>query len=118
MTDPVEAAKFLRAEEARRVLEIRQVVVASINSVPIRIDQLVDGGPMLNADGSPRVDDRTLISRGVVIGYPTRQGRVSISRPREGHPGEWDDEDDVVQGIVLLRKARSRCRRSRTCCQD
>jgi cobalt-zinc-cadmium resistance protein CzcA len=106
MTDPLEAAKFLRAEEARRVREIRQVVVASVNSVPIRVDQLVDGGPMLNADGSARVDDRTLVSRGVVVSHPTRQGRVAISRPRPGHAGEWDDEEDVVQGIVLLRKGQ------------
>jgi cobalt-zinc-cadmium resistance protein CzcA len=116
MTDPVEASKLLRSEEARRCREIRQVVVASVNNVPIRVDQLVDGGPMLNADGTPRVDDRRLVEFGVVVGFATRQGRVAISRPQrdeEGNPitkpdgsYEWEDEDDVVEGIVLLRKGQ------------
>jgi cobalt-zinc-cadmium resistance protein CzcA len=88
MTDPVEAAKLLRAEEARRCREIRQVVVASVNNVPVRVDHLVDGGPLLNADGTPRVDDRTLVNRGVVVGHQTRQGRVGISRPLKARA--WD----------------------------
>ncbi|VTR93646.1 cytochrome c peroxidase : Putative silver efflux pump OS=Singulisphaera acidiphila (strain ATCC BAA-1392 / DSM 18658 / VKM B-2454 / MOB10) GN=Sinac_6760 PE=4 SV=1: ACR_tran: ACR_tran: ACR_tran [Gemmata massiliana] len=50
--DPVRAAAHLRIEEARRCREIRQVVVAAVNSVPVRVDNLVDGGPVLNADGS------------------------------------------------------------------
>ncbi|MBY0460470.1 MAG: efflux RND transporter permease subunit, partial [Gemmataceae bacterium] len=50
MTDPRAAARFLRAEEARRCREIRQVVVASTNNVPVRVDHLVDGGPCLHAD--------------------------------------------------------------------
>ena len=116
MTDPRAAAAFLRAEEARRCLEIRQVVVASVNNVPVRVDNLVDGGPVLNADGTPRVDDVRLVAHGVVVGSQTRQGRVGISRPRRDADGErvmnpdgtqaWDDEDDVVQGIVLLRKGQ------------
>jgi cobalt-zinc-cadmium resistance protein CzcA len=117
MTDPVEAAKVLRAEEAKRLREIRQVVIASVNNVPVRVDQVVDGGPMLNADGTARVDDRTLVRRGVVVTYQTRQGRVGISRPEEDADGRpvsnpdgtfrgWDDEDDVVQGLVLLRKGQ------------
>ncbi|QEL14096.1 efflux RND transporter permease subunit [Limnoglobus roseus] len=110
------AAEYLRSEEARRCREIRQVVVASVNNVPVRVDQLVDGGPCLNADGSPRVDDGRLVTRGVVIGYQTRQGRVGFSKPHLDADGNrtfnpdgsqvWDDEDDVVQGIVLLRKGQ------------
>lgn len=115
LADPVEAARLLRAEEARRCREIRQVVVASVNNVPVRVDQLVDGGPMLNADGTPRADDRTLTARGVVVGHQTRQGRVALSRPKvvDGRPVTnpdgtpvWEDQDDVVQGIVLLRKGQ------------
>jgi cobalt-zinc-cadmium resistance protein CzcA len=116
MTDPVKAAALLRAEEARRCREIRQATVVAVNNVSVRIDNLVDGGPMLNQDGTPRVDDRTLVSRGVVVGNQTRQGRVAISRPRlnpDGSPvgnpdgtAAWDDEDDVVQGVVLLRKGQ------------
>lgn len=114
MSDPVAAGKMLRAEEARRCLEIRQVVVASVNNVPIRVDHVVDGGPLLNADGTPRVDDTILVKRGVVISHLTRQGRCGIRKPRLGPDGKeelnadgtlkWDDEDDVVQGIVLLKK--------------
>jgi cobalt-zinc-cadmium resistance protein CzcA len=116
MSDPRAAAAFLRAEEARRCREIRQVVVASTNNVPVRVDHLVDGGPCLNADGTARVDDAHLTARGVVVGYQTRQGRVGITRPRLDADGNrvfdaagnpvWDDEDDVVQGIVLLRKGQ------------
>lgn len=116
LTDPAAAAAHLRSEEARRLREIRQVVVAGVNNVPVRIDNLVDGGPCLNPDGTPRVDDRALAARGVVVAHQTRQGRVAISRPRvdaagrrvtnpDGSPA-WDDEDDVVQGIVLLRKGQ------------
>ena len=112
--NPVEAAKILRAEEARRCLEIRQVVIATVNNVPVRVDQVVDGGPVLNADGTPRVDDRTLASRGVVVDYKTRLGLAAISVPKTGPGGEllktadgklvWEDSEDVVQGIVLLYK--------------
>ena len=115
-TDPVEAAKVLRAEEARRLREIRQVVVVSVNNVPVRIDQLVYGGPQLNADGTLRVDDRSLVQKGVVVSSQTRQGRVAISRPKKDAEGreitnadgsfQWEDEDDVIQGIVLLRKGQ------------
>jgi cobalt-zinc-cadmium resistance protein CzcA len=114
MSDPVAAARVLRAEEARRCLEIRQVVVASVNNVPVRVDHIVDGGPVLNADGTPRVDDTTLVKRGVVVNHLTRQGRCGISKPHLGPDGKqehnadgtpkWDDDDDVVQGIVLLKK--------------
>ncbi|HSQ58702.1 MAG TPA: efflux RND transporter permease subunit, partial [Gemmata sp.] len=52
LRDPTRAASHLRIEEARRCREIRQVVVASVNNVPVRVDNLVDGGPLLNADGS------------------------------------------------------------------
>src|SRR5205085_5988124 len=65
MKSPVAAAAFLRAEEARRVREIRQTVVASFNNVPVRVDQLVDGGPVLNSDGTARVADHDLVRRGI-----------------------------------------------------
>src|SRR5262249_44589032 len=101
-----------RAEEARRIREIRQTVVASVNDVPVRVDHLVDGGPLLNADGSARVPDAELVRRGVIVGYQTRQGRVSLSRPKTAANGrdagepQWEDDDDVVQGVVLLRKGQ------------
>ncbi len=116
MKSPLEAAAILRKEEARRCREIRQTVVASVNNVPVRVDQLVDGGPMLNSDGTPRVADHNLVKQGVVVGYQTRQGKTSLSKPRlneddkpvRDSAGEpvWEDEDEVVQGIVLLRKGQ------------
>ena len=116
MTDPVAAAKYLRTEEVRRCVEIRQIVVASVNNVPVRVDKLVYGGQMLNPDGTPQLSDRELVKKGVVVSNQTRQGRVAISRPIAGEDGKqlktsdgtyaWDDEDDVVQGIVLLRKGQ------------
>jgi cobalt-zinc-cadmium resistance protein CzcA len=116
MKDAAEASASLRAEEARRCREIRQAVVASVNNVPVRVDQLVDGGPMLNDDGSARAPDGDLVRRGVVVGTQTRQGKVSMSRPKhdaEGHEVHgpdgkpvWEDEDEKVQAIVLLRKGQ------------
>ena len=112
--DPGEAARILRREEARRCLELRQVVVTSINNVPVRVDELVDGGPLLNADGTLRVDEEVLLSRGVVVGHKTRLGLAAISTPETDARGErkmdrdgaavWRDQPDVVQAIVLLYK--------------
>ncbi|HTK76232.1 MAG TPA: efflux RND transporter permease subunit, partial [Gemmataceae bacterium] len=108
MKDAAEASAHLRAEEAKRIREIRQTVVASVNNVPIRVDDLVDGGPVLNEDGSPHRPDREMVRRGVVVGFQTRQGKVSLSRPKEGENGQtvWEDEDEKVQAIVLLRKGQ------------
>ncbi|OAI55068.1 acriflavin resistance protein [Planctomycetaceae bacterium SCGC AG-212-F19] len=105
MRDPSQAAAFLRAEEQRRIEEIRDIVIASINNVPVRVDDIVEGGPVRK--GQPSI-------RGVVVGYQTRLGKVCLSRPAsEAAPGpiggatvaaSWLDEEDKVQGIVLLRK--------------
>ncbi len=57
-------------------------------------------------------------TQGVVVGHQTRLGQVSIDRPMKNEQGQelrratsdgkgervWHREDDVVQGIVLLRK--------------
>src|SRR5439155_12192324 len=108
MKDAAEASAFLRAEEARRIREIRQTVVASVNNVPVRVDDLVDGGPVLNEDASPRRPDGELVRHGVVVSFQTRQGKVSLSRPKQGENGQtiWEDEDEKVQAIVLLRKGQ------------
>jgi cobalt-zinc-cadmium resistance protein CzcA len=108
MEKPLDAAKLLREEEARRCREIRRVVVASVNSVPVRVDQLVDGGPLLNPDGSARVDDESLLSQGVKISHQTRQGKTGLSRVTLHEDGTrtWEDDDDVVHAVVLLRKGQ------------
>jgi len=106
MPDAKLAAGYLRAQEARRDHELRQVVLSSTNNVPVRIGDIVEGGP-LRPQSMP-VED------GVVVGHQPRMGRVMISRPVLDKAGEetldekgnrrWEDDDDVVQGIVLLRK--------------
>ncbi len=106
MEDPSAAAKYLRQEEAERIREIRQIVLATVNNVPIRIDDVVDGGPL---GPTEQVGDR-----GVIVGYQNRLGQVLISKPVKNELGvellddkgkrQWIDEGDVVQGIVLLRK--------------
>jgi cobalt-zinc-cadmium resistance protein CzcA len=109
MTDPFQAAARIREEENRHVHEIRQIVIASVNNRPVKIDHIVDGGPLL--PGEP------LGVRGVVVGHQTPLGRVSLSKPAEMEggvtglhsiaqeikTGEWRDEDDKIQCIVLLR---------------
>jgi cobalt-zinc-cadmium resistance protein CzcA len=108
MKDPVQAAARLRQEDQRRVHEIRQIVIASVNNRPVKIDHVVEGGPL--SPGDP------IGERGVVVGHQTRLGRVSLCRPSgakdptgqyavpvNGKDRSWRDEDDVVQCIVLLR---------------
>src|SRR5262249_1543702 len=65
---------------------------------------LVSGGPVEGRIGR----------QGVFVGYQPRFGRVSISRPKVNRHGqvmydddgrrEWNDEEDKIQGIVLMRK--------------
>lgn len=109
-TDAVAAVEHLRREEQRRLTEIRKVVIATTNNVPVRVDDVVDGGPL-------QPGERSL--QGVVVGYQTRLGKVALSRPVE-RPGSgengaagsddeglvrtWDDDDEAIQGIILLRK--------------
>jgi heavy metal efflux system protein len=104
--DPAEASAYLRAEEARRLREIRQIVLAATNNVPIRVDDVVEGGAVRSHPESGE--------QGVVVGHLTRLGKVSLSRPvtdEQGHEvldGQghrvWRDEEEKVQGLVLLRK--------------
>jgi cobalt-zinc-cadmium resistance protein CzcA len=114
MKTPEEAARYLRAGELQRLREIRQIVLTSINNQPILVDNVVDGGPLLNPDGTPRVPDFEFGQRGVVVGHATRLGRVGLTRPVKDAEGRevldahgervWETDDDVVRGVVLLRK--------------
>src|SRR5262249_13986073 len=103
----VKAAGILRAGDEARIRDIREIVVAAVNNVPVRVKDLVEGGPVLSP-GEP------LGTHGVVVGHPTRLGMVSVTRPLRDVQGSlvrngdgkpiWVDEEDKVQGIVLLRK--------------
>jgi cobalt-zinc-cadmium resistance protein CzcA len=100
------AATFLREEDERRLREVRQIVIASTNNVPVRIDDIVEGGPLRYPD--------EIGQQGVVVGNQTRLGKVSLSQPKRDAKGRlvkdadgrivWNDEEDKVQGIVLMRK--------------
>jgi cobalt-zinc-cadmium resistance protein CzcA len=106
MTDYIQARDYLRGEEQRRLKEIREIVLATTNNIPIRVGDVVDGGPQNT------LSDTSL--RGVTVGALTRQGQTAVSFPKldergeeivdkQGHR-EWDNIDDAVQAIVLLRK--------------
>jgi cobalt-zinc-cadmium resistance protein CzcA len=91
--DAAVAAQHLRLEEAKRLIQIRKTVVATVNNQPIDIDHIVEGGPLT----SPGM----LSDKGVVVGYQTRLGKVGRSIRING---QWVDEPDIVQAIVLMRK--------------
>jgi cobalt-zinc-cadmium resistance protein CzcA len=106
MIDPAAARDHLRAEERRRLQEIRRIVLAATNNVPVRVEHVIEGGPR-----EPRPDEPEV---GVVVSHQTRLGKVSLSRPKKDAEGRevlddqgnrvWIDEEDKVQGLVLLRK--------------
>ncbi|HEY7311595.1 MAG TPA: efflux RND transporter permease subunit [Gemmataceae bacterium] len=130
MKSPYRAARHLCREEEERVREIRDLVVVSVNNVPIRVEDLVTGGPadehddlatsirrrkklpreLLGGEGKNNPHSR----EGVLVGYQPRLGKVSVCRPKRDDKGEvvrddngdvvWIDEEDKVQGIVLMRK--------------
>ncbi|MES1213007.1 MAG: efflux RND transporter permease subunit, partial [Singulisphaera sp.] len=105
MDSAEEAAGYLRKEEQRRLRQIREIVLASTNNLPVRVGDVVEGGPL-----KPGEVEST---QGVIVSNQTRLGKVALSRPEEDEHGRvldaqgktiWDDEDEVVQGLVLLRK--------------
>jgi cobalt-zinc-cadmium resistance protein CzcA len=112
--NPYVAAHYLRDEERARLKEIREAVVTSVNNVPVRVQDLITGGP--RGDGSSTAaGPRTARERdGAFIGHQPRLGQVGVSRPRLDPQGNevrdddglivWDDEGDRVQSIVLMRK--------------
>ncbi|HEV8070079.1 MAG TPA: efflux RND transporter permease subunit [Planctomycetaceae bacterium] len=101
--DPVAAAKILRAEEQRRIADIRALVIGSVNNQPVRVEDIVDGG---------RASQGDLGTRGVTVGHQTRLGRIGYWKPdRERRSRSTQtlaevghDEPDVVECIVLMRK--------------
>jgi cobalt-zinc-cadmium resistance protein CzcA len=103
LNNPFAAATVLRAEENRRIRDIRSLVIASVNNQPVRVEDVVEGG---------RISPGQLSDQGVVVDHQTRLGRIGYWKAdRERPPGSADtlaavghDEDDKVQCIVLMRK--------------
>jgi Cu/Ag efflux pump CusA len=94
LKDPVQAAARLRAEEQRRLREIRSLVVATVNAVPVRLEDVVEGGRLAPGEA--------IGLKGVVVGHWPRQGRAGLALP--GKP----DENDCTLGVVLLRPGEDR----------
>lgn len=107
--NPELAAKYLRDEEKARIRAIRGIVISSYNNVPIRVEDVIEGGPVREA--------AEIGADGVVVTYRPRMGRISISYPEMDEHGEekldekgnriWQDDKERVQGIVLLRKGEA-----------
>lgn len=112
LADAAQAAALLRAEERRRLMEIRKIVIASTNNVPIRVAHVIEGGPLGTAQliGTPADAGE----QGVVVGHQTRQGKVSLIRPLLDRHGRevldakgkriLIDEPEKIMGVILLRK--------------
>jgi heavy metal efflux system protein len=98
MKTPEEAARYLRAEEQRRLREIRSITITAVNGVPIPIDWVVQGGPLAS--------ESSLSTQGVVVHYQPRLGRVSQDLPLDKEGKRWMRLDDIVQCIVLMRKGQ------------
>src|SRR5580704_4378003 len=58
--NPVTAAAILRAEEQRRIRDIRSLVIASVNNQPVRVEDVVEGG---------RTSAGEIGEQGVVVSY-------------------------------------------------
>jgi Cu/Ag efflux pump CusA len=95
LKSPGEAAASLRAEEARHLRELRGIVITQVNNVPVRVDDIVEGGPMPDGAAPGR--------RGVIVGHHQRLGQVSCARAGPAGKG-WQSEEETVLGILLARK--------------
>jgi cobalt-zinc-cadmium resistance protein CzcA len=116
MSSPYIAARYLRRQEELRVREIRDIVVATVNNVPVRVEDLVSGGPVDAHDEVARAARAVKGpgGEGVIVGWQPRLGKVSVCHPKHDEQGNlvrdengnvvWIDEEDKVQGIVLMRK--------------
>lgn len=102
-TDPQKAAKILRAEENRRIREIRSLVITSVNNRAVRVEDVVEGG---------RIPKDQFSEQGVVVKYQTRLGCVGYWKADRSRPSGsmltiadvGHDDPDMVQCIVLMRK--------------
>ena len=103
LKNPWAASSLLRAEEQRRIGDIRHLVIASVNNQPVRVEDVVEGGRV--SPGQPS-------TQGVVVSNQTRLGRIGYWKADQERPSGsplsladvGHDEDDKVQCIVLLRK--------------
>src|ERR1700722_10800882 len=103
LKSPSQSSAILRAEEQRRLQDLRSLVVTSTNNQPVRVEDVVEGG---------RASAGEMADRGVVVSHQTRLGRIGYWRSDKDRPPRspqslaqtGHDEPDVVECIVLLRK--------------
>ena len=112
MTDPVAARDFLRAEEQRRIREIRQIVLTATDNVPVHVDDVVEGGPLKPGDVPG--------AQGVVVGHQTRLGRVYAEPARQDDGGNAVLDDHGQRRMGRRRRRRPRasfcCARAKSRC--
>ncbi|HWB11768.1 MAG TPA: efflux RND transporter permease subunit [Pirellulales bacterium] len=104
--NPEDAAAVLRREEEQRIFRIRHTVITAQKNVPVRVENVVEGGALRYA--------HEVGERGVRVYHQPRLGQVSASVPKVDDEGDpildaagnpmWENENERVQGIVLLRK--------------
>jgi heavy metal efflux system protein len=103
LKSPYAAASILRAQERRRIADIRSLVIGSVNNQPTLVEDLVEGG---------RGPPGQIGEQGVVVSHQTRLGRIGYWKADQERPqgsplslvDVGHDEDDKVQCIVLLRR--------------
>ncbi len=77
LKDPVEAAAILRAEEQKRIRDIRALVITSVNNTPVRVEDVVEGG---------RIRPGEISTQGVVVSHLTRMGRIGYWKADRDRP--------------------------------
>jgi Cu/Ag efflux pump CusA len=82
---PQDAAARLRAAEERRLRDLRRLVVATVNGVPVRVDDVADGGPQLFDEGGAR---GVLVVRQGPAGPPAEGAVDVVVRVRPGEDRE------------------------------
>ena len=106
LRSPVVAATDLRAEEQRRIRDLRSLVITSVNNQPVRVEDVVEGGRASTGDIGPARRRRQ--PSDALRPHRLLEGRTRTARRarRRAHRGSQvgHDEPDVVECIVLLRK--------------
>src|SRR6516162_5299283 len=77
LKNAIAAASILRAEEMRRLHDIRQLVIASVNNQPVRVEDVVEGG---------RVSPGQIGEQGVVVSHLTRLGQIGYWKADRERP--------------------------------
>jgi cobalt-zinc-cadmium resistance protein CzcA len=107
----VRAAAKLRAEEERRIRDIRALVITTVNNQPVRVEDVVEGGRL--------VPGKRAGEKGVVVGHQTRLGMLAHFKVDDGYETRFakdatlsvsqvgHDDADKVGCIVLLRKGEA-----------